>query len=319
MDHVPLKKEIMESLKKKWFVIFNPNAGNGRGRKHWPKIKQLLENDNLLGEFEETTHVWHAVELVRKGIQSGYRKIMAIGGDGTNNEAVNGIFLQKLVDPAKLLYTLIPVGTGNDWARQHQIPTRYSRWIPHIRKEKIFAHDIGLVHYQNNGQTQKRYFINVAGMGYDGYVGKMLQTNKPTNRLSYLYLAIKGLFEYDFRKAKVFWDDQSVEDYIIITTVGICKYSGGGMQFVPHAIPDDGLLAVSIVTQMTKWEVTRNVPLFYNGKIGAHPKVQTFKTIKLRVEAIDELPTLIEVDGEFIGETPIEIEVLKKALNVVVI
>lgn len=309
----------MEKLEQ-WFVIRNPAAGSGQGEKQWTKIEQLLHKAGIEGTFVKTNYAQHAIDLVAEGIKKGYRKFIAIGGDGTNNEVINGIFQQQLVDPSELVYTLIPVGTGNDWIKTHGIPKDFKKWISQIKYGKIIQQDIGLVSYYKAGEQRQRYFINVAGLAFDAYICEAAEkSNKnQSNQLFYLGLIFKELFKYRLRKARVTFDDQVVEDYFYTINIGICRYSGGGMQFVPHAIPDDGQLALTLAGKFTKLGVLINSWRFYSGRIAGHAKVEMFKTKKILIESLDDEPTLVEVDGEFLGEAPVEISILEKVLRVIV-
>ncbi len=304
----------------KWFVIRNPAAGGGEGEKQWSKIKQLLLANGIEGEFVKTNYSQHALSLVKQGLKSGYRNFIAIGGDGTNNEVINGIFQQELVDPSEIIYTLIPVGTGNDWTRTHKIPKDYKQWIPQIKNGKIFEQDIGLLSFYKKGKKGQRYFTNVAGLAFDAYICAAAENSNrnQSNQLFYLGLIFTELFKYRLRKARVIFDDQVIEDYFYTINIGICRYSGGGMQFVPHAIPDDGFLALTLAGKFSKLGVLLNSWRFYSGRVMGHPKVKTFKTKKIRIESLDRASTLVEVDGEFLGEAPVDISILEKALRVMV-
>ena len=304
----------------KWFVIRNPAAGSGQGKILWPKIEQFLQEAGIKGEFVETNHPQHAISLVNEGVKKGYRKFIAVGGDGTNNEVINGIFQQELVAPSELIYTLIPVGTGNDWIKTHGIPNDFKKWIPQITTGKIIEQDIGILSYYKNGKQERRYFTNVAGLAFDAHICEVAEkSNKnQSNQLFYLGLIFRELFNYRLRKARVTFDDKIVEDYFYTINIGICRYSGGGMQFVPHAIPNDGLLALTLAGKFSPLGVLINSWRFYSGRIAGHSKVQMFKTKKIQIESLEKEPTLVEVDGEFLGEAPVEISIIEKALRVII-
>lgn len=305
---------------KEWFIVLNPVAGGGKTTKYWLQMAQLFDKCGFNYEVARTEGKGHAIELTRKAVLDGYRKIIAIGGDGTNNEAVNGIFSQDAVPPKEILYTLIPVGTGNDWIKTHKIPKDFKEWIPGIKKQKIFKQDLGIAHYHSNGQKQQRYFVNVAGMAYDGYIGKVSSEKKDpvVGKLVYLWLIFSQLFKYRNRKAAVIFNGQSFETEFYSINVGICKYSGGGMQFVPHAIPDDGLFALSYDIGVSKLAVITLTPRLFLGNLDKSKKVKTHQVKMVRVEAREDKPTFLEVDGEFLGETPCEFYLLDRVLNVIV-
>jgi len=116
----------------------------------------------------------------------------------------------------------------------------------------------------------------------------------------------------------VIFDGQIDEDRYYLVNVGICKYSGGGMQLVPHAIPDNGKFALTIARHLTKMQVVMATPKFYNGKAGDHPKVELYEAKSIKVEALTNEPILLEVDGEFLGGTPVEFVLLENALQIIV-
>lgn len=292
-------------------------AANGRADRIWPEIAKLLDIAQLDYEMVRTEQRNQATKLVADGTAQGFRKIIAIGGDGINNEVINGIFLQKYIATEKIEYTLIPMGTGNDWSRTHQIPTDYRRWIPMIANAKKVKQDIGLISYFREGKEGQRYFGNVAGLAYDGFLCKKMSEKKDfSNAIGFLWLTLKELFKYKLRPAKVIFDEHRITNHFYTINIGICRYSGGGMQFVPHAIPDDGLLALTMAGPLSKWDVIFNSWRFYNGTISRHSLVKIFKTKEVVIETVGEIPTDVEVDGEYLGTTPVKCIVLEKVLTV---
>lgn len=308
------------TMTKDWFIILNPVAGGGKATKYWPEMKQLFLSNGFDFEMAQTTGKGDAIELAKKAVLAGYKKIIAIGGDGTNNEAVNGIFSQSKIPTQHILYTLIPVGTGNDWIKTYNISKNFRKWIPLIKKLKTRKQDLGLVSYHYNGEKKERYFVNVAGMAYDGYIGKISTEKKgPTvSKFIYLSLIVSQLFKYKNRKAAVIFNGQEFESEFYSVNVGICRYSGGGMQLVPHAIPDDGLLALSYDTGVSKLGVLTMTPRLFTGSLGKHKKVKTHQVKMVRVEARENRSTYLEADGEFLGETPCEFYILDNVLNVII-
>ncbi len=303
-----------------WYFIINPTSGQGKGKIQWTTIESALLQHQVPYDNVFTQHKLHALDLAKTAIENGYRKIVAVGGDGTNNEVVNGIMEQKTVPSTNILHTLFPIGTGNDWVRQYHISNELETWIQMLKMEYSTVQNVGKVTYYNNKRREQRYFVNVAGMAYDAYVGKALYENQGASlkRLRFLYLTVACLFKYQLRKAHIRFDDKEIKDYFYLINAGICKYSGGGMQLVPHAQPDDGQLAITIARNLNKWNVIKSLPLLYNGNIDQHSLISIHKTKKITVEAIGNQPTLLEVDGEFLGETPVEISIIEAALKIVI-
>jgi len=301
-----------------WYIIANPTSGGGTVRKCWPAIERLLQELGFSYSIHFTEHPGHATRLAEDAILKGHRYLLGIGGDGTNHEIANGILGQNFVASTEVTYALLPTGTGNDWARMYKLSLDTAQRLRDIMAGKTVLQDVGLVKYQAEGNPGQRYFVNVAGLAYDGYIGRQLVQHRVTNRLQYLALVLQYLCKYRLRKARIFYDHQQTEDYFYTINVGICRYSGGGMQFVPQAIPDDGLFALTFARRLKKWEVIAQTPRFYDGSLLRHPKVEGCQARAIRVEAVDDAPTLLEADGEFLGETPVEFVLVEKALRVVV-
>lgn len=299
-----------------WNIIVNPAAGNGQVGRRWPAIEQVLQELGFSYTVKFTEHRGHAIRLVEDAVLKGHRHLMGLGGDGTNHELVNGIMRQTAVPSAEITYALFPVGTGNDWARSYDIPHHPRARLLRLREGKTVLQDVGKVTYRGEGQIQERFFANVAGMAYDAYIAKKLDRHRFVSRLQYLLMVGQYLFEYRLTPARLHFDGRTVEDEFYTINIGICRYSGGGMQLVPQAIPDDGLLALSFARRLPKWEVLWQTRRFYNGTLLRHPKVEGAQIKQLRVEHIGTVPTLLEADGEFLGETPAEFFILEKALRV---
>lgn len=303
-----------------WLIIANPAAGNGKVRLKWDQIAALLQTLDFDFEVIFTEHQGHGIELSKKGIEEGFRKIIAVGGDGTGHEVVNGIMTQNTCPSNDILFTMLTVGTGNDWIKTHQLPKSFEKNLTIIKQEKTAYQDIGLVHYCLNGKVQKRYFFNVAGLAYDGFLGKVLseRTDKITNQLHYLFNIAKWLFKFDIPKAAIHFNDKIVEGYYYTINIGICRYSGGGMIFVPHAQPNDGQLALTIVKKIPKWLVLLLTPFYYNGKLNWLPFVSLHQSQNIKIKALSNEPVYLEADGEYLGEAPVEFELIRNALKIVV-
>ena len=302
-----------------WFIIVNPKANGGQLDNQWANIHRCLKDNNIDFFVKKTTHPNHATELAMDAIKNGFRKIIAVGGDGTGNEVANGILQQRIISSAEITFALLPVGTGNDWIKTHKVPKHLITWVKMLKNEKTTFQDAGFVKCFFNDKEVERYFINVAGMAYDAF-GVQLSEGKNWRfpKIQYLLNALLGLFKYKIHRAKLIFDEQEVVDFFYIINVGICKYSGGGMQLVPHAIPNDGELALTFARKLSKLAVILNTYRFYNASLLQHSKVEGFLTKKIIVKTMDDEPTGIEVDGEYIGETPVEFSILPKALKILV-
>ena len=304
-----------------WQIIINPSAGNGKAGKQWKNIETVLRKENMDFKVHRSERALHCTELAKSLIEQGARKLIGIGGDGTNHEIVNGLMQQKAVSSHDIIYGFIPVGTGNDWVKTHNIPKDIIKAVKTIKAEKTRLQDIGLAKFHLDNQPKQRYFVNVAGMAYEAHVGKVAhhQRSRITNTLYYYLLIFKCLFEYVSKQARIILDEKEVANQHFYTiNIGLCKYSGGGMQFVPHAEIDDGVFAVTYIDSIPKLKVIFSTHYLYGGKIAKFKHAKLFKAKHIKVEAVDDAPTLLELDGEFVGETPVAFEILPKALKVIV-
>ncbi|MBE0646673.1 MAG: diacylglycerol kinase family lipid kinase [Bacteroidales bacterium] len=303
----------------RWMVIVNPNAGVKKGAKEWPKILDIIRGEGIDHTFELTKHKGHAIHLTRKAIEEGYRSIAVVGGDGSLNEVLNGIFLQETCPVSEITMGMIPVGTGNDWCRMFNVPFDFEGAVKLLKKRKTFIQDIGKVTHHKKNETQERYFMNVAGMGYDALVAKKTNLFKEKGHggpLTYFWFIFASLFQYTFLDAVIEVDGVSVfKGEIFSMNVGICKYNGGGMKQLPFAIADDGLLDVTIIKKAPKWMVIRYTPKLYDGTLVDLPIVETFQGKSIRIRSTSKI--YLETDGESMGHTPLTFEIIPSALRVV--
>jgi YegS/Rv2252/BmrU family lipid kinase len=304
----------------KWLIIVNPNAGVKKGVKDWPHISNLMNLAGISHLCVLTEHRNHANHLAGEFIEEGYRNIAVVGGDGTMNEVVNGIFEQKLVSPDTITLGMIPVGTGNDWCRTFGIPFDYKNAIRILKNGKTFLQDVGKISYFKNQDSVHRYFINIAGMGYDALVAKKTNISKEKGKggpLTYLYFVFSSLFQYKFIEAVIEIDDQQVfKGEIFSMNAGICKYSGGGMMQVPGAVPDDGLFDFTLIKKTQKWVVIRYTKKLYDGTLIDLPFISTFRGKSIRIRSVGKI--YLEADGESLGHSPFFYEILPQSLKVVV-
>ena len=303
----------------KWLFIINPNAGNGRGERDWPVIRELIDKTNIPYTHVMTQARGHAIDLVQEHIPLGFRRIIVVGGDGTLNEVLNGIMNQQEVPVEACVLGMIPVGTGNDWCRMFHIPFDYPQAIAILQRGKTFVQDIGKVTYTYHDQLQVRYFMNVAGMGYDALVAKKTNLFKEKGRggpFTYLYFVFASLLQYRFMDMVIEIDGKILfKGDLFSMNIGICKYNGGGMMQVPYAIPDDGLMDVTLIKRASKLVVIRHVKKLYNGSHIALPMVETFRGKVIRIRSTGKI--YLETDGESLGHSPFTYEILPTFLRVI--
>lgn len=241
-------------------------------------------------------------------VKQGFRRIIAVGGDGTLHEVVNGLFIQQTVDPREVLLAVVAVGAGNDWIRTFGVPNRYQDAIRAIKEGHSFLQDVGVVSYEEAHYRQHRYMANVAGMGFDAMVVKKyahLKKKGHSNKWLYTWCMIRSFFSYKSTGVKVWIDDRLVYNNLLMSiAIGVCKYNGGGMQQLPEAVADDGLLDVSLIRPVHFWHILFRFRYLFNGGIYRIRHILQERGSRIRIESSPEIS--VEVDGELLGESPLE-------------
>lgn len=307
-------------ISKTWFVIVNPVAGFGRGLEDLPHITKLIRENEIPYELVFSQHKYHVTELTVQAVNSGYRHIIVIGGDGSLHEVVNGLFIQKSVPVEEVTLAVIPVGTGNDWIRMYGIPTHYSEAVRAIKEGFTFLQDVGEVSYEESQYTQTRYMANVSGAGFDPSVTKIYEHYKAKGRRGrHLYAqgCVKSFFKYHSTGVKVWIDGELVHnDLLFSAAIGIGKFNGGGTQQLPLAVADDGLFDITLIRPMHWWQIIFRLRRLFNGDIYSIGHVAHYRGRHVRIESTPDI--MIEVDGELLGMSPLEFKILNRCVRVVV-
>jgi YegS/Rv2252/BmrU family lipid kinase len=300
-------------------VIVNPNAGRQKGKKDWNIISALLTLADIKFKAVFTLYPRHAIEIASSHIDTGYKNLIVVGGDGTMNEVINGIFRQSRYPTTEISVGMITVGTGNDWGRMFNIPGDYSRAIATIKKNKSFLQDAGIVKYYHGNEESCRYFVNIAGIGFDAIVVSKTNRIKEAGKggqLSYLKSILISLIKYRHTRAKITIDDIVINNDVFNISIGICKYNGGGMLQAPDAVADDGLFDVTVINRIKKHDIILNLKRLYDGSISTHPLVDTYRA---RSVSIDSQPLIhLEADGESLGHSPFTFEIIPRSIRVLV-
>lgn len=309
----------MARTTEKWFIIVNPNAGKQKGRQDWKKITGLLAAAGLEYMSFFTRHRGHAIELTRKYIQAGFCRFIVVGGDGTLNEVVNGIFTQQHADPSSIILGMIPVGTGNDWCRMFGIPGDYKKAIAMILRQQIFIQDVGVLSYAvNGGTTAVRYFVNIAGMGFDAMVLEKANKDKEKGKggtLSYFMHIFTSLFSFRTTRTTITLDDRVINPEVFSMSVAIGQYNGGGMKQAPDAVADDGLFDLTVIRPIGKFKVMRNILKLLDGSYTRLPEVISFKTRNIQI--VSQPALYVETDGESLGHTPFSYSIIPLGLRII--
>jgi diacylglycerol kinase (ATP) len=293
-------------------VIVNPAAGSKATYRHWPHIQSLLRNGGLDFDFQYTEGTGHATELARAAASDGCRFLIAVGGDGTIHEVANGLLTATHVDTSVM--GIVSTGTGNDFVRSVGIPRDYIGACKRLMEPGRTIIDVGLVTYQKNGQKQQRYFINSAGVGFDGEVAET--TEQLPKGLGHSVPFVLGLLKtlpaYRNKDIKLNIDGRIEARRMLSVIVSNGAYFGGGMKIAPEATPSDQQLDVITIGDVSKLELLKVFPRVYKGTHITHPLVKTAKAKKISIESPQRI--LLQADGELIGEGPVSFEIIPSAL-----
>ena len=190
-----------------------------------------------------------------------------------------------------------------------------------IESFKLYDHDLGRVEYTTlPGNVDFSTFNNVAGMAYDAFVANYVESKKrksKVNALIYLFYIFRCIFMYRLQRSKIQYNGKSLENRFYTINVGLCPYSGGGLQIVPHARPDMGKLAVTAIKPLSKLGVLLFSKEFYSGYMHLHKKAISFHTEYLKVAPVDHSEViLLEAEGEVLGRLPATFSIIKKAIKI---
>lgn len=296
-------------MHKRWLVVANPISGQGRAMHHRHEIEAVLRRHSLDFDFAISEHPGHAVDLVRTAVERGCRHVLAVGGDGTVNECANGIFHQHDVPTAEVTLGVMPIGTGNDWARTHRIPKDYAEVAALMTNGASRLQDVGVAGFDDGS---RRHFVNVAGLGFDAHVVESLP-DRTLGPMAYLAGLAKGLLSYDAVSLGLTFPERRIDTRVFVLFFGIGRYCGSGMNVAPLAEVDDGLFDITLVQALSRWEVLKSLRKLFDGTLLAHPKVIALREAAASVEAG---PLPVEADGELIGRAPVRFSLLPRALRV---
>ena len=285
------------------------------------KIQNLFSEDKI--SIDITQYQAHSTVLAQSAIQKGFEYIVCAGGDGSINETVNGILQAKkeLSKEAqdKIRLAVLPLGTGNDFIKTIQSPSDIEGLKKSIEQDKNRLIDLGLATFNNSkGERQQRWFINITDIGMGGIVVEKLSRYSKWlgANLTYQRAIASTLLTFKPVAIQARADDYVFEGKVMNFVVANGKYFGSGLGIAPSADPSDGQLSIVILGDISIFDYIQNL-----GKIKActpinHPRLIYRKAKNISVQSIQKLP--IDMDGEFIGYSPLEINLIEKALNVIV-
>lgn len=300
-------------------LVINPKSANGKTAAEADAI--LNKARAVLGtdvEALHTQHQNHATELTAQALDGGASCVMAVGGDGTNNEVINGFFRPDgTVRSPEASFAFLPRGTGGDFRRTFGFGKQLDAALQRAGKPGVPT-DVGVVDYTDHqGGRGRRHYINISGAGLSGIVVKTVnQTSKSLGAFSFVVGTLKGLMAFHPYAMKITVDGQPFHDgpaALCVAANG--RYFGGGMQIAPGAAVDDGLLSVVCLPGWTTLGfVSRSLTLFA-GDVRRSKGVKESAGKVVQMESSDP-EVLLDVDGEQPGRLPATFSVLPGAVRV---
>ena len=281
----------------KYLVIVNPISGRGFAGKHIPQIEALLKSHNLDYDLVQTERPWHAAELAEKGAREKYDVLLVASGDGTANEAMNGLMKAREAGFNHTAVALLPVGTGNDFAYGMGVRGTLEENIALIAKDTRKWMDIGKV--SGGDYPDGRYFGNGVGVGFDAFVGFVAADIRWTRGLlAYLIAALETIFIY-FKAptVRIEYEDKKLEQDALMVSIMNGQRMGGGFFMAPNGLPYDNTFDLCIAGAPGKFRVLQLLPTFMNGTQATQPEITIGRAQKVTVTALKgTLPA--HCDGE---------------------
>jgi len=302
----------LPSESNRWLVIVNPASGRPDGGFGWRRLEHILHGAGVSFDAVHTQRPGHGETLARQALHDGRRHILAVGGDGSVNEIVHGIMTAGLADTRKVTLAVAPTGTGNDWARSLGIDRNPNEIVRALVTGRTMLHDVGAIDFPASGE--RRWFINVAGAGYDAWVTERVPRPVPS-AFTYLRIALAGLVRYRSPLFRITADRAQVEGRLLLAFVANARYCGNRMNVAPTASLDDGLLDVLAVRELSLLAVLPKLGKLYGGRILGDPAVRHLRAATVRIET--DPPVAVQADGQIVGPTPAVFSLQPRALTVV--
>ena len=297
-----------------WAVIINPQSRAGATSKKIANIRQILKFNKITFSLYKTQETGDELNVVERVVKEGFKKIVCVGGDGTLQKIIAGIQLQKACSPKEIIVGIIPLGTGNDWAKSIEIPLDIDRAIKKIKQGKTKKRDLGVVLISKKNEIKKRYFINYSGVGFDAFMLNRLRSYKWLGKYAYLVCSIANFWFYKNSWISVKGSKFSMSKKVFLCGVGVSKYTGGGMQIIKNPAGNNGLLNLIVAYDFTKIDIIKNFFNLFNGSIFNDRKVLTMIDDEIKISSKNGVLTC-HGDGEIFGSGNLTFFVLKEQIT----
>lgn len=321
-----------------WLAVVNPHAGSGRTASEWKKAEQMLISRGIAFTCRMTDCRQHATEIACRAAEEGYRRFIAVGGDGTIHEVLGGIACAignarlngGKMDLSEFYLAVIPVGSGNDWIKAHGITHDTASVVGLIEKGSFALQDIAKVTVLEHSRGKEggdmlvpgpySYMVNIGGAGLDARVCDRVNHQKnrgKKGRMLYINSLVYNLVHGDIFNVSIECDGNVVYDGECLSVAfGIGQYSGGGLRQTPDAVTDDGLLDYTVIPPVSVMEMLKDGPRLFNGTFTKADFLVCGRCRSMTVYTAPGHTAPVEVDGEIVGALPVRIEILPQQINV---
>lgn len=310
-------------------VIINPRAGRGAVERGWPEVRRVLDEGGVDHDVTITEQPGHAIEATRRAIDAGCTFVVAVGGDGTVHEVVNGLMdSEGPRNPATVL-GVVAAGSGCDFVKTFGLPQDPAEAAGHLLGDNLWGKiDVGRIRCTGrNGAPHARWFANIAEAGIGAeVVDAASRMPKFLGGSVYRLAALKGIATFKPRAARIAMngretrgkhrEDETLselerEGVFSMLVVANGQFFGGGMRVAPRATPGDGLFDVQI-SHGPKGESVKAMQKMFKGEHIPSPNIQEYLATRVSVDGSDKI--LIEADGEVVGTTPATFDIVPNAI-----
>lgn len=302
---------------KKYKFIINPIAGQGFGKLAVPIVDQFARQASLDYEILNTAQPGHAIDLAREAAAGGSDFVIAVGGDGTSNEVLNGLMQAVKLGYRDTCMGIIGIGRGNDFAFAYGINPGIETGFQNIRQNLTRGIDVGLV--VGGDYPQGRYFGNGVGIGFDAVVGfEAAKITRIHGFLNYVVAALRTIFLYFHAPLiSIEYENMMITQPCLMISIMNGRRMGGGFMMAPNAYTDDGKLDLCIAGQLSRLGILAMIPRFMKGTQAGQRAIKTGHASKIVITAIEGvLP--VHADGETICKAGKEltIELIKQPIKI---
>ncbi len=303
-------------------VVINPYSANKSTAKQWAKKSAFLKGKIGHYDAEFTTKAKEATTITQEALKDGYERIIAVGGDGTVNEVVNGFFENdRPINPDAVL-SVIMTGTGGDFRKTAGISKNITESITQLANGEVKKIDVGKLAFTTmEGNQETIYFDNVASFGMSGIVDKVVNhskisrmTKKINGTVAFAISALIAILTFKNKKIQLEIDGKVHKNLTInLVAIANAKYFGGGMKIAPSAELDNGVFDIIVYEDIGKMKMILNNRDVYSGSHIGKDKILSFKGKKITATCDEEV--LVEADGELLGKLPATFEIVPSVIN----